>query len=240
MGVVDKSVKDGIGEGGIANGFVPVLGRQLGGDEGGAPVVSVFGDLEEVAALVCGEHFGSPVVEDEEVGAEQGFEQAFVASESAGGGEFLEQAGGAEVADAVAFAAGFVCECASEVAFAGSGGSGEDAVVVLMYPAASGEFEHEGFVESAGVAVVDVFDAGVEPELGAFEPGVEAAVVLFEGFAFDEHGEALVETESVVLVGFELFVVGPEHPVEFEGLQLVEGGVGKHGLDSPFVGLSLL
>ena len=52
MGVVDESVEDGIGEGGVCDGFVPVVEGDLGGDEGGACLVSVFDYLEEVSAVL--------------------------------------------------------------------------------------------------------------------------------------------------------------------------------------------
>ena len=34
VGVMDESVKNGIGECGVADGLVPVFDRELGGDEG--------------------------------------------------------------------------------------------------------------------------------------------------------------------------------------------------------------
>ena len=45
---------DGVCEGWIADGFVPMLDGQLGGDEGCAAFVAVFDDLEEVASLFAG------------------------------------------------------------------------------------------------------------------------------------------------------------------------------------------
>ena len=83
-----------------------------------------------------------------------------------GQGEFAEEFGGAVVLNGEAFAAGFVAERAGEVGFAGTGGSGEDDVVVLAYPVAGDQGKHEAFVEAAWGAVVDVLDGGVEPELG--------------------------------------------------------------------------
>jgi len=42
VGVVDQSVEDGVGEGGIAQVFVPVGDRQLRGDQGRASLVAIF------------------------------------------------------------------------------------------------------------------------------------------------------------------------------------------------------
>jgi len=75
-------------------------------------------------------------------------------------GEILEEAGDAEIKDAVALATRFVAERAGEIAFAGTGGSGDDAVVVLADPISAGQGEHQRFVEPARMAVIDVFDGG--------------------------------------------------------------------------------
>jgi len=78
----------------------------LRGNEGGASVVAVFGDFEEVASLFVRQGRRPPVVQDEEVGAGQGAQEFVVASVASGDGEVLEEAGEAEVQAAVALAAG--------------------------------------------------------------------------------------------------------------------------------------
>ena len=54
MRVVNESVEDGVAEGGIANDVMPVLDRELAGDECRAPAVAVFENIEEVTALRVG------------------------------------------------------------------------------------------------------------------------------------------------------------------------------------------
>jgi hypothetical protein len=51
VSVVDEPVEDGIGQGVIADGFVPMLQRKLAGDEGGLSSDPVLQDLEEISAL---------------------------------------------------------------------------------------------------------------------------------------------------------------------------------------------
>ena len=58
IGVVDEAVEDGVGDGGIADDFVPVVDGHLAGDDGRAALVAVLDDLEEIAALVVIELFG--------------------------------------------------------------------------------------------------------------------------------------------------------------------------------------
>ncbi len=47
--VVDEAVQDGIGQGRIADRFVPVLHRELTGNDRGAAAVAVFEDFQQVA-----------------------------------------------------------------------------------------------------------------------------------------------------------------------------------------------
>ena len=54
MSVVDDAVEDGVAEGGIANGVMPVFYGELAGDEGRAAAMSVFEDIEEVTSLGIG------------------------------------------------------------------------------------------------------------------------------------------------------------------------------------------
>ena len=46
-----NAIGDGIGQGRIADGLVPMLDGQLAGDDGGGAAVPVFEDFQQVAAL---------------------------------------------------------------------------------------------------------------------------------------------------------------------------------------------
>ena len=83
VGVVDESVKNGVGQCWVADGFMPVFDGQLSGDKGGALVVAVFHDLEEVAPLLCAQRRACPVIEDEEFGAGQAAQEFGVGAAAA-------------------------------------------------------------------------------------------------------------------------------------------------------------
>lgn len=51
MGVVDEPVQDGVGQGRVPDGLVPMLDRELTGDDGRASAMSVLEDLKQVASL---------------------------------------------------------------------------------------------------------------------------------------------------------------------------------------------
>jgi hypothetical protein len=50
VGVVNQTVQDAIGDGGIADLLVPARDRQLGGKDGGTGLVAIFADLLDFAA----------------------------------------------------------------------------------------------------------------------------------------------------------------------------------------------
>lgn len=93
MGVVDQAVEDGVGQGWVAQGVMPVGDGQLAGDHGGAGLIALVEDFEQVAAAFIVERRQAPVVEDEDLDLGQGRHPFKIAAIGAGEGEFLEQAG---------------------------------------------------------------------------------------------------------------------------------------------------
>ena len=91
VGVVDESIEDRVRECGVADDVVPVLERQLTGDEGGAAGVAVLEHFEHVASLGDGERRQAEVVEDEELGPRELLEQLGEGAIGAGEREFTEQ-----------------------------------------------------------------------------------------------------------------------------------------------------
>ena len=69
VGAVDEAVEDGVGQRGIAHGLVPAFDRHLAGDDQRATIVAVVDDLQQVAALLGGQRFGPPVVQDQQIDA---------------------------------------------------------------------------------------------------------------------------------------------------------------------------
>ena len=71
MGVVDEAVEDGVGECRIADDLVPLLDRNLAGDDGRSALMAVFEDFEEIALLWLGEDRQAPVVQDQQLDARE-------------------------------------------------------------------------------------------------------------------------------------------------------------------------
>ena len=108
MRIVDDTVEDGVGESRFTDDIVPLLQRQLAGDQDGGVVVSVLDDFHEIAPLIGVETVRAPIVEDQEVRLGAGPEQVGVASVGASGFEFREHSGDAFVEDGEVVAAGLL------------------------------------------------------------------------------------------------------------------------------------
>ena len=67
MSGMDQAVQDGIGNGGLSNELMPGIDGELTGDEGGAPVVAVIEDFQEVPSFSWGQRGKPPVIDDEKI-----------------------------------------------------------------------------------------------------------------------------------------------------------------------------
>ena len=86
MSVVNEPVKDGIGQGRLADNVVPVFDRQLGGDQCRAPVIAVVEDFKQVSSPLIGQRRHSPVIEYNQIGSFKGRQQSNVSPVSLGEG----------------------------------------------------------------------------------------------------------------------------------------------------------
>ena len=112
-----NAIQDGVGEGGVSDGLVPVFDGQLAGDDCGGAAVAVFEDFQEVTALWGGEDGQAPIVDDQHVHSGDGFEDTFVTAIAAGKREGFEHARGALIEDRPPVTASFVAQGARGSSF---------------------------------------------------------------------------------------------------------------------------
>ena len=63
MSAMQEAVEDGVGQGGLADVLMPVIDRQLTGDQRGSPVMPVLDDLHQVVTLLAGQRLDAPVID---------------------------------------------------------------------------------------------------------------------------------------------------------------------------------
>jgi len=66
---VNKSVKNGIRESGVANALMPILDGQLAGDDRGAGVIPAFNDLQKILSLSVRQRCQPKVINDQHGGS---------------------------------------------------------------------------------------------------------------------------------------------------------------------------
>ena len=115
------------------------------------------------------------VVEDEEIGAAEGFDEARMAAVAAGEREVAAELRPAMIEDGAIVAAGFVADGAGEPTLADAGRADQGEIVVGVDPFALGELLEQGAVETSGGAIVDVFDAGLLAQFCGAQPRRSAA-----------------------------------------------------------------
>src|SRR5215472_4993754 len=156
IGVVDDPIEDGVGQGGIADKFVPAIDRKLTGDDQRAGVVAILDDLQQVALLLGQQRFGSPIVEDKKIDAAELAYQLGVATVTACQCQQGEQPRDTLVEHREVLPARLVAEGASQPRLADAAGAGHETVPMLADPVATGEFQEQRAVETAGCPVVDI------------------------------------------------------------------------------------
>ena len=84
MGVVDQPVQDGVGQGRVADLFVPEFQGQLTGHQGGLESMPVFEDFQEIMALLPTQGRKAVIIEHQQVCLGHGGQQLEVAAVTPG------------------------------------------------------------------------------------------------------------------------------------------------------------
>src|SRR5271155_3370792 len=159
MRVVGEAVQDGVGVSGIANNLMPGGQGELGGDDRRSAPVSLLEDFEQIVTGAGVERFEAEVVENEQIGAAEGFDEARMAAVASGERQVLAELRPAMIEDGAIVATGFLADGAGQPAFADAGRTDQGEIVAAVNPFALRELLKQGAVEASGGAIVDVFDA---------------------------------------------------------------------------------
>ncbi len=100
---MNKTVEDGIREGGVRDPNMPIGYRDLSDNHGGAATIPVIQYFEQVSGLGVGKGVSEPVIENEQMGTGQRVQQLGIGAVGVGQFQRLQQSGSSLIAD---FAAG--------------------------------------------------------------------------------------------------------------------------------------
>ena len=91
MRIVDEAVQDGVGVSGVANDLMPGRQGELGGDDRRPSAVSLLENFEQIVTGAGVEGFEAEVVENEQIGAAEGFDEARMAAVASGERQVLAE-----------------------------------------------------------------------------------------------------------------------------------------------------
>ena len=237
MCMMDQPVQDGIGEGGISNDIMPVLEGELAGNEGGSPAGPVLDDFQQVSAFGLVQGGQAIVVNGQQVGLLESVHKLGIGAIGPGSGQFIDEAGKAEVAGGEPLPAGGLSEGTGQIGFACAGGAGDEDDLMVLDPIAGGEAEDDGAIESSWGTEVQILDGGRKAELGLAQQLGLTAVLADGGLSFDEEGETVFEGEALDIRQGLLLLEGIGHAGEAEIAETGEGRLEKHRSLSQFQGV---
>ena len=88
---MEHAVADGVSDARIMEVLVPLRGRKLAGNDGGACAAAIIEEFEQIVALGIGERRESEIVQDEDVEASEFAEGADVSAVGTSQGELVEE-----------------------------------------------------------------------------------------------------------------------------------------------------
>ena len=168
--VVGEAIEERAGEALGAEHLGPFVERQIGGDQGRAPLVALAEHLEQQLGAGLGQRHEAEFVDDQKlVGGELLLEpqQLLVI---AGLDEFVDQRGGGDEADREALLAGRQAETEGDVGLAGPTVAERDEVLAALDVLAAGQLQDQRLVERGDdleVEAVEALDHGEARRLDA-------------------------------------------------------------------------
>ena len=125
-------------------------GRQgeLGGDDRRPTAVSLLENFEQIMTGAGVEGFEAEVVENEQTGAAEGFDEARMAAIASGERQVLAELRPTMIEDGAIVAAGFLADGAGQPALADAGRADEGEIVMGVDPIALRELLEQGAIET--------------------------------------------------------------------------------------------
>jgi hypothetical protein len=116
-----------------------------------------------------------------------------------------------------------VRQSTGEVGLADTGRADDRDVVVAAHEARLGQGEHLWPLEASPAPEVDVLDDGVGSQLGLLQATLETAVLPLGDLPVDEHPEALLEAERLVVGPLTLLGEPGGHRHQPQGMKSLDG-----------------
>ena len=144
-------------------------------------------------------------------------------------GQVAKQLGGFQEQRRVAVAASLLRDGPRQPGFADSGGTDQKQILMSLDPGRLlRQRTHDGAVQAAWRAIVDVFDAGRSLQSRVAQTALQRAVLAPVPLTVDEQAEPFFEAELVDVGLLHLLLQGLGHAAHAHGAEFVECGLIQH------------
>lgn len=145
-------------------------------------------------------------------------------------GKGLEETPHPMVGDGATVAAGLVAECAGDPTLAEAGRAGDEQVLVARDPCTIDQVSHDGAVDAARGAQVEILDTGGLAQGGELEASGQSLCISFGGLPVNQKAQPFFEAEAIEGGrGVSLLVQRLGHAGKAEGNQALGSGMGQQG-----------
>ena len=159
--------------------------------------MAVFEDFQKITPLRGGEDCKAPIVNDQDLHAGDGFENALMSPITTGEGKGFEHAWRTLIEDRSPVRTSLVAKSAGDPAFAEARRSGYQQVLMTRDPTAIRKKGHDTAVQTTGCAKIKIFDAGILAQGGELEARGQLLAVAFCGFSVNKQAEALFKLQAI-------------------------------------------
>lgn len=166
--LMDEAVGNGGGSGAVVKQLPPVLQGQVGGDDGGGPLVALVEDLVQEVRATGVEAEVLQLVNQQQFQSGPSRQAAVKGVAALAGDEVIDQVRGDDEADAATTEAGELIDGVGEMSLPDAAGADEDDVGLLLDEVQGGRTRHQLAVDALGAGQVEGVQGG---EAEGWRPG---------------------------------------------------------------------
>ena len=227
--VLHESIQHGIGHSLVTYRLVPLLNRQLAGNNGGPLAGPVVNDLQQVGPGLTVQGGHAPVVEQQDVRIFEHVQPARKGAVGVANAQLLTQARNPQVQRTVATPAGMLGQRARQLGLARAGGPGDQHGVPGIDPLPQGQTHHRAAFNAPSTAAVQIFYGRLRVfEFGGFEQSRAAPVLPAMHLPVDQQGQPFLKARGADAALLELLLQRLGHGFQAQTAQLIQGSVHHH------------
>jgi hypothetical protein len=176
---------------------MPILYRELAGNEGRDIAVPIFDHFEKVSSFRVGQRSQPQIIQDKEMSFSESLHETAVTAIGPGEGDLVEELRRTQVKSPEAFAASLLSQGTGEEGLSHSGRATDQDILVFSDPVTGQKVHHDRFVDPSGGSVINVLDRGLKFEFGLLEETFKAMILLPGPLTIHEDAEAFIEGKVV-------------------------------------------